>query len=271
LVVDRYLRAGYVPSADRVQIEDMLNFFPYDYREPPGDAPLGVSVEAAECPWNKEHRLLRIAVVARRSGTGKEPASGLSDPGSSSPGPIAKDVRVQVALNPGKVEKYRLIGYDDWPGASARTDQGQQIALDLPAGRSVTALYELVPARTMPSNRPARAQRKSSLPDLTAPKGASETLTVWLHYRRSKADPSRFAEFPFVDSGRSLEAASIDFRFAAAVASFGMILRGSEYSGNMTLAAVEQIAKAARGPDPDGIRASFLELVAKARELGAGK
>ncbi|HOC04081.1 MAG TPA: DUF3520 domain-containing protein, partial [Bacteroidales bacterium] len=55
------------------------------------------------------------------------------------------------------------------------------------------------------------------------------------------------------------------FRFSAAVAEFGMILRNSKYKGNATTADVISLATGARGADPDGYRAEFIRLVRSAR------
>lgn len=68
-------------------------------------------------------------------------------------------------------------------------------------------------------------------------------------------------EFVLVDTQQKFYEASHDFRFAATVASFGMLLRGSEFTGNMTYAAVEEIASQSIGGDASGYRAEFIDLV----------
>ena len=274
-LVDRALREfGHVPRADRVQIEDLVNYFPYDYPEPAADVPFSVSVEAAECPWNSRHRLVRVAIAARHSGPDEAGPQGPAGQKPSLPPIVAKDVRVELEFNPGKVERYRLIGYDDSPTASLGTDGGRQIARDLAAGHAVTALYEVVPAET--ADRAARKATPSkphrTVPrDVTAADPSEDTLTVRLEYKRPEAGRYELIQYSATDSGQSFTAASPDFRFAAAVASFGMILRGSQYSGSMTLKTVGEIAAAARGEDRGGLRARFLELVSKAQNLGVGR
>jgi DNA-directed RNA polymerase specialized sigma24 family protein len=69
------------------------------------------------------------------------------------------------------------------------------------------------------------------------------------------------------DSGESFSTASADFRFAAAVAAFGMVLRDSAHKGSASLAAVEEYAAGALGRDPNGHRAEFLDLVRRAKEV----
>jgi hypothetical protein len=275
LLVDRALREfGHVPRADRVQIEDLVNYFPYDYPEPAADVPFSVGVEAAECPWNSRHRLVRVAIAARHLRPDETGPRGPAEQKQHVPPIVAKEVRIQLEFNPGKVESYRLIGYDDSPMASPGTDEGQQIARDIAAGHAVAALYEVVPAQIARRTVREGPMPKSHRPvprDVTAADRSEETLTVRLQYKRPETRQNGLLEYPATDSGQPFTAASPDFRFAAAVASFGMILRRSQYSGSMTLKTVGEIAAAARGEDRDGLRAGFLELVSKAQQLGAGR
>jgi Ca-activated chloride channel homolog len=74
-------------------------------------------------------------------------------------------------------------------------------------------------------------------------------------------------KFPGVDEGKKYTQATEDFRFAAAAASFAMILRDSPYKGNATPASVLELAQAAKGSDPGGYRAEFIKLVERAKEL----
>jgi Ca-activated chloride channel family protein len=70
-----------------------------------------------------------------------------------------------------------------------------------------------------------------------------------------------------VDDGLKYGQASADFKFAAAVAAFGMVLRGSEHRGGATLGGVIELAGEARGDDPGGRRAEFIELARRARAI----
>ena len=82
------------------------------------------------------------------------------------------------------------------------------------------------------------------------------------------APDSTLLEFPLKDEGQKFGQASADFKWAAAVASFGMLLRNSPYAGNSTYAAVIEMAESAKGSDKQGYRAEFIELVKRARQLG---
>jgi Ca-activated chloride channel family protein len=73
--------------------------------------------------------------------------------------------------------------------------------------------------------------------------------------------------FAVKDEGKSAESASADFRFAAAVAEFGMLLRRSPYRGSASFANVLDLAEGALGEDKDGYRKQFMELVRQAQAL----
>lgn len=97
--------------------------------------------------------------------------------------------------------------------------------------------------------------------------GSKELLTLKLRYKQPDGDTSRLLEFPVTDSEKKFTNASTDFKFAAAVAEFGMLLRGSEFKGDANYRSVLELAQSAKGSDADGYRSEFLTLVQKAREL----
>ena len=63
--VRRFLNQNALPPADAVRIEELVNYFPYDYPAPTGDEPFSVNVEVARCPWDADHRLVRIGLKGR--------------------------------------------------------------------------------------------------------------------------------------------------------------------------------------------------------------
>jgi secreted protein with Ig-like and vWFA domain len=63
--VRRFLNQGVLPPADAVRLEEMINYFPYDYEQPDGAHPFSVQVDVAEAPWKPTHRLARIAIRGR--------------------------------------------------------------------------------------------------------------------------------------------------------------------------------------------------------------
>jgi Ca-activated chloride channel family protein len=98
--------------------------------------------------------------------------------------------------------------------------------------------------------------------------GSGELLTVKLRYKPPAGSRSVLLERTLVDSGASLQDTSADFKFAAAVAAFGMRLRDSPYVAGMTFWDVRALAAEGRGPDLGGRRAELLQLVDAAATLG---
>ena len=75
--VRRFLLSGRLPPPDAVRIEELTNYFRYDYAGPTDDRPIAVHAELAPAPWRPEHRLLRIGIQARTIETERLPASNL--------------------------------------------------------------------------------------------------------------------------------------------------------------------------------------------------
>jgi Ca-activated chloride channel family protein len=75
--VRRFINSGSLPPKDAVRVEEMINYFSYDYREPEGDKPFSIDLDATACPWDASHRLLRIGLKGRDVATENRPASNL--------------------------------------------------------------------------------------------------------------------------------------------------------------------------------------------------
>ena len=433
--VRRFLNQKQRPPADAVRIEELVNYFPYDYAPPTGNVPFAASLEVAETPWAPEHRLVRIGLKGREVSDAQRPAanlvflldvsgsmnhanklpllkqslrllvnklrpddrvaiavyagsSGLVLPSTSAaeqtriidalenlraggstngalgihlaydiakanfiPGgvnrvilatdgdfnvgttsegelvrlieekaqsgvflsvlgfgmgnlkdgmlealsgkgngnyayidslaearkalveqaggtlvTIAKDVKIQVEFNPQQVAAYRLIGYENRLLAKEDFNNDKVDAGEIGAGHTVTALYEVVPAGVeMPTDSPAvdglKYQAvKAPSSNLQAP-ASRELLTVKIRYKEPAGDVSSKLEFPLVDAGARFADASPDFKFATAVAGFGMALRDSPHRGQLTLAQVTEWGRAGLGQDAGGYRTEFLSLV----------
>lgn len=431
----RFLNNGQLPPADAVRIEEMVNYFSYDYEGPEDETPFAVHVESASAPWNEDHRLVRIALQGEKIDASERPdanlvflidvsgsmsnqnklplvqrslnllvdqmeardriavvvyagASGLALPsttannketiqhaisnlqsgGSTNGGAgielaysvaqknfvedginrvilctdgdfnvgstdrgnltrmieekaktgvffsvlgfgmgnyqdasmeelsnkgngnygyvdsfkearkvfvddmlgtlytIAKDVKIQVEFNPTQVGSYRLIGYENRMLAKEDFNDDTKDAGEIGAGHRVTALYEIVPPGlaegTTSSVDPLKYQAATE-PSVKS----SELLTVKLRYKQPDEDVSSLIEHPFIDNGSELETTDADFRFATAVASFGMLLRQSELIAEMNFEDVLSIATKSKGNDSGGLRSEFIELVEKAISL----
>ena len=182
---------------------------------------------------------------------------------------IAKDVKIQVEFNPAQVQAYRLIGYENRLLAKKDFNNDQVDAGEIGAGHTVTALYEVVPVGedmdAAPGGDPLKYQRTEDRGQKTV--ASSELLTVKIRYKEPAGDVSQKLEFPLRDSGARFEQASEDFKFAAAVASFGMLLRDSPHRGAATLADISAWARAGTGSDAGGYRSEFLNLMERSRSL----
>jgi Ca-activated chloride channel family protein len=436
----RFLTQGTLPPRDVVRIEEMINYFSYDYRSPSGDQPFATQIEVCECPWNPDHRLARIGIKGKVfqekdrprsnlvflidvSGSMNEPnrlplvknglkmlveklgendqvallvyagASGLVLPptsglkketiiqaidrlqaGGSTNGAagielayqtavansfqggvnrvilctdgdfnvgitsqndlveliekkaksgvflsvlgfgmgnlkdatlekladkgngnyayidttqearkvlveqmggtlitIAKDVKIQVEFNPAQVDTYRLIGYENRVLRAEDFNDDRKDAGEIGAGHTVTALYEIVPANGKASKKvetsgvdPLKYQKPARVRKVVE---SDELLTVKVRYKAPDGNESQLLEFPVVDTGKRLARASTDFKFAAAVAAFGMLLRDSPHKGNATYASVAELAEEGQGADEAGYRAEFVKLVQKAQKI----
>ncbi|MEZ6089364.1 MAG: von Willebrand factor type A domain-containing protein [Pirellulaceae bacterium] len=184
---------------------------------------------------------------------------------------IAKDVKIQVEFNPATVAAYRLIGYENRILASQDFNDDKKDAGEIGAGHTVTALYEIVPTSdeddsvaTSPVVDDLRYQKKARL---SKQAGSGEMLTLKLRYKEPEGSNSTLIEFPVKDQGQRFEQADNDFRFAASVAAFGMLLRNSAYKGNITYAAVKELAEEAVADSEDAYRTEFLELVDMAADI----
>lgn len=176
--------------------------------------------------------------------------------------PIAKDVKIQIEFNPVQVAAYRLIGYEKRLLRAEDFHDDKKDAGEIGAGHTVTAFYELVPPGkegNLPKVDALKYQPTAAVPSASA---SNELLTLKLRYKLPQSETSDLLTFPIVGPVKPLAEASSDFRFAAAVACWGMWLRDSEHKGQATLEMVSELAQAAKGDDPLGYRAEFLRLVA---------
>jgi Ca-activated chloride channel family protein len=177
---------------------------------------------------------------------------------------VAKDVKLQVEFNPAKVAAYRLIGYEHRAMPSRDFANDKKSAGEMGAGHSVVALYELIPANGSSSLPPLKYQPG---PTPSTNPAANELMTVNVRYQLPERTESRKLEVPVADQPFTTADTTNDFRFSAAVAAFGMILRDSPYRGDATLDRVITQASSARGEDVGGYRLQFIELAKRAKSL----
>lgn len=178
---------------------------------------------------------------------------------------VAKDVKVQVELNPGRVHAYRLIGYENRQLRKEEFLDDRADAGDMGADQTVTALYEIVPAglQTLAAN-PLRYQASAPL---TAAASSSELAIVKLRYKDPEGHASRELVQPVDAAARPPERASADFRFAAGVAAFGMLLRESPFRGHADMRLVRSLIS--EGGAGDERRRELAVLVDRAAALAS--
>lgn len=178
---------------------------------------------------------------------------------------VANDVKLQVEFNPAAVRAYRLIGYEDRLLATEDFTDDKKDAGDMGAGHSVTALYEVVPTGvtgtiTLREQDSLRYQVPSGDARRTTA-AKNELMFVRLRYKTPGEGTSKQLTQAVIDMRGG--SASDDFRFAASVAAFGMVLRNSEHKGTATLRSTLEMAKGAIAEDDGGYRAEFVEMVGR--------
>ena len=180
---------------------------------------------------------------------------------------IAKDVKLQIEFNPQKVQLYRLIGYENRLLNKEDFNNDKKDAGDMGSGHTVTALYEIIPVGV-------KSDFKESVDDLKYQVNSSNTklshgdelFTVKLRYKTPSGKTSRLIEKPVTDNNVRWDNTSKDFKFSAAVAGYGMLLRNSEFLQKTTYEKVILWARSGLGDDEEGYRNEFLQLV-KSSEL----
>ncbi|MBW4469751.1 MAG: von Willebrand factor type A domain-containing protein [Stenomitos rutilans HA7619-LM2] len=181
---------------------------------------------------------------------------------------IAKDVKIQVEFNPAKVQAYRLIGYENRLLQDQDFNDDKKDAGEIGAGRTITALYEIIPAGSesdvkWPSVDPLKYQQPKAIVSASN----DELMQVKLRYKNPKDSTSQLISHPIFDQNTPLEATSNNLKFSAAVAMFGMVLRESEFKGQANFNTVLRLAKQAKGNDPNSYRAEFIQLVDRCKVL----
>lgn len=181
---------------------------------------------------------------------------------------IAKDVKIQIEFNSDAVKEYRLIGYENRMLKREDFNNDKVDAGDIGAGHTVTALYEI----TLTGNRvksidPLRYGSAKEQKGLQA----KELAYLKLRYKAPNSRRSKLIQWPLktADISSNIKSTSDRFRFSAAVAGFGQLLRGGKYTDEYSLQDVRKLASTSRGKDSFGYRGEFVSLVSLAESLGS--
>jgi Ca-activated chloride channel homolog len=169
---------------------------------------------------------------------------------------VARDVKVQVEFNPARVESYRLIGYEDRLFEPQAFADDAAPGAEIGAGQLVTAVYEIIPA-VMHG-------------DASSVAGTDALVTLRVRYKElAAAAMARQIDFAVKDEGTAFANASDDFKLAAAVAEYGMILRDSPQRGKASINDVIAWASSAqkRSADLLDYRNEFIDLARRTQTL----
>jgi Ca-activated chloride channel homolog len=184
---------------------------------------------------------------------------------------IAKDVKIQVEFNPTKVAAYRLVGYENRLLNKEDFNDDKKDAGELGAGHTVTALYEIIPAGVESEYIKKIDDLKYQKPSVDPnAKHGDEVMMVKLRYKKPDATKSQLITMPIKDLHTELSNASDAFKFSAAVAVFGMLLRESEFTGNYAYKDAIALARASMGKDEAGYRHDFVKMAERCELLSAG-
>lgn len=183
---------------------------------------------------------------------------------------IAKDVKIQVEFNPAKVQAHRLIGYENRMLRKEDFNDDKKDAGEIGSGHTVTALYEIIPVGVKNEFQKTVDDLKyQSNPKPAVATNSGETLTLKLRYKKPDGHTSQLMTIAVQGNPTAIHNTNTNFRFAAAVAEFGLLLRNSTFKQKSSYKQVLELAATALGEDKNGYRKEFMELVKKASELPA--
>jgi len=180
---------------------------------------------------------------------------------------IAKDVKIQVEFNPEIVQSYRLIGYENRLLNKEDFNDDTKDAGELGSGHTVTALYEIVPVGVEFNQGSVDSLKYQKTPKTNKINFKGELITVKVRYKKPEGGKSMLITKTVKNVNKNWKYTSNNFKWSAAIAEFGMILRGSKYIDTTSFSQVIALANEAKGKDEFGYRAEFLRLVESAELL----
>lgn len=185
---------------------------------------------------------------------------------------VAADVKLQLEFNPDTVAEWRLIGYESRLLNEADFRNDQVDAVDVGAGKSVTALYEITlvgQPGSLLERRYTANQPQAAVPADAQRRHDGELGELRIRYKHpGQTSAVELTETIAAKPNAPTSAqASSDWRFAAAVAAFGQQLRGTSYLGAWSYTDTARLAKSSLGSDAQGYRRNFVQLVELAQAL----
>lgn len=172
---------------------------------------------------------------------------------------VAKDVKLQVEFNPTKVKSYRLIGYENRLLNTEDFADDKKDAGDMGAGHTVTALYEIIPTDSEAEVN-GKLRYQQTTPSSVA-LHSNELALIKYRYKEPKDESSKLLSQAVAAKSLTFEKSSLNHQFSATVAAWGMLLRKSDYKGNISFAWIKKTAGKTKGKDLLGDRGEFIRLV----------
>ncbi len=192
----------------------------------------------------------------------------LVDEATSTLFPIAKDVKIQVDFNPATVAEYRLVGYETRHLNREDFNNDAVDAGDIGAGHTVTAIYEITPVggpRTVDDSRYQAIEEHSADTAFS-----NEYAFLKIRYKLPNQDKSTLITTPItMDEDGISPLMKQEAGWATAVAGFGQLLKGEQYTGKLTFDDVIVQAQSSKGDDEFGYRAEFIQLVRLAQSVAS--
>ncbi len=179
---------------------------------------------------------------------------------------IAKDVKFQLEFNPAHVAEYRLIGYQNRLLNDEDFEDDKKDAGELGAGHTVTALYEIVPNRGGETEQRLKYQNSR----LSKKGKSNELVTLKLRYKKPDGKKSKLLEQVVSNKAMDLSETSENYRYSAAVAQFGMLIRKEKQNPDATWKSAIQLARSAKGSDVEGYRSEMIQLMKTAAMISDG-
>lgn len=259
-----------LPLPNTVRIEELLNYFHYDYPMPEKDEMMRPYFEMQAAPWNPSHQLLLVGVQAKKIPVEELPreARKIFIKGmTSNMITICCDVKFQLEFNPSKVFAYRQLGYELREMASSDFRNDSKDSGDVGMGQQVTVLYELVPAeasvdvkkQAVPGWQPLKYAKTEVITN-------DELLTFRMRYKLPQGDAPAVEKTTVLTT---VPAPTSNWNWASSIAETALRLRRSSYAGDANYGRALKRAQTALGDDADGQRAEFLLLIHRIQELDA--
>jgi Ca-activated chloride channel homolog len=186
---------------------------------------------------------------------------------------VAKDVKIQIEFNPALVQAYRLIGYENRMLAKEDFNNDLKDAGEVGAGHQVTAIYEIIPVGVQSNYVGSVDKLKYTNEDKKMETNAystnmNELLNVKCRYKLPESSTSIKFETPILIKEKlALKNTSEDTKFTTALAAWSMLLRNSDYKGNLDYKTVIELAKSSHSFDPEGYRAECIRLMESSQYL----